>query len=277
MMNFNVGPLSIQASHIFLLTSLLIATAVGHWVGRRDQVRIGGLLVDMLVIGLVAARIAFVVSWFELYRAAPLSTIDIRDGGFAPLAGIGAALGYGAFRAYRHKALRNPLVAGVLAGAFAWFMSGAPALLGMSEEKVVPNVTVATLDGKAAALPELAHGRPMVINLWATWCPPCRREMPVLAAAQERDRGVTFIFANQREQAGPVIDYLRGASLQLDNVVLDQSGATSRAVGSSGMPTTLFYDARGRLVDAHVGPLSAATLEAKLVQLRGAPGATATP
>lgn len=277
MLNFNVGPFSIQASHVFLLTSLLIATAVGHWVGRRDKVRIGGLLLDMLVIGLVAARIAFVVSWFELYREAPLSIIDIRDGGFAPLAGIGAALGYGGFRAYRHKALRNPLVAGVLAGAFAWFMSGAPALLGLRDEKVVPNVALTTLDGKAVNLPELAQGRPMVVNLWATWCPPCRREMPVLAAAQQRERGVSFVFANQREQAGPVIDYLRGGSLKLDNVVLDGSGETGRAVGSSGMPTTLFYDARGRLVDAHVGPVSAATLEAKLARLRGAPGPAPAP
>ncbi|NML61937.1 redoxin family protein [Massilia sp. RP-1-19] len=275
MMNFNLGPLSIQASHLFLLSSLVIATAVGHWVGRRDKVRIGGLLVDMLVIGLIAARIAFVASWFELYRESPLSIIDIRDGGFAPLAGIGAALGYGGFRAYRHNALRNPLVAGVLAGAFAWFMSGAPAMLGMSEEKAVPQVTLATLDGQAVVLPELSRGRPMVVNLWATWCPPCRREMPVLAAAQQRERGITFVFANQREEAGTVLDYLRGGSLALDNVLLDQSGATGRAVGSSGMPTTLFYDAGGRLVDAHVGPVSAASLEAKLDQLRAAAGASA--
>ncbi len=269
MMNFNVGPFSIQASHIFLLTSLLIATAVGHWVGRRDKVRIGGLLVDMLVVGLIAARIAFVVSWFELYSAAPLSILDIRDGGFSPLAGIGAALGYGGYRAYRHKPLRNPLAAGVLAGGFAWFMSGAPAMLGMSEERTVPEVSLVTLDGKPVLLSELAAGRPMVVNLWATWCPPCRREMPVLAAAQQRERGVTFVFANQREQAAPVVEYLRGGTLVLDNVLLDQHGATGSAVGSAGMPTTLFYDARGRLVDAHLGPVSAASLEAKLAQLRG--------
>lgn len=274
MMNFNLGPLSIQASHVFMLASLVIAAAAGHWVGRRDKVRIGGVLLDMLVVGLVAARIAFVVTWFGLYSAEPLSIIDIRDGGFSPLAGIGAALGYGGYRAYRHKALRNPLIAGVLAGAFAWFMSGAPALLGMSEQKTVPEVTLATLDGKPVVLSRLGPGQPMVVNLWATWCPPCRREMPVLAAAQQRERGITFVFANQREEAAPVADYLRGGALVLDNVLLDQSGAVGRAVGSSGMPTTLFYDARGRLVDAHLGPVSAASLEAKLAQLREADTAT---
>lgn len=268
MMNFSVGPLTIQASHVFLLTSLLIATGVGHWVGRRDKVRIGGLLLDMLVVGMVAARIAFVATWFDLYRQAPLSIFDIRDGGFTASAGIGMALGFGALRAYRHKPLRNPLAAGVLAGALAWFMSGAPAVLGMKEEKTVPAVTLTSLDGKAVALPGLAAGRPMVVNLWATWCPPCRREMPVLAAAQQRDRGIVFVFANQREEAEPVIGYLREDALKLENVLLDQAGATGRAVGSSGMPTTLFYDAQGRLVDAHLGPVSAASLEAKLARLR---------
>jgi thiol-disulfide isomerase/thioredoxin len=268
MMNLTIGPFSVQASHVFLLTSLLIAAGVGHWVGRRDKVRIGGLLVDMLVVGLIAARIAFVASWFELYRADPLSIIDIRDGGFTAMAGIGAALGFGAWRAYRHKPLRNPLAAGVLAGALAWFMSGAPAVLGISDGKTIPNITLTSLDGKAVALPELARGRPMVVNLWATWCPPCRREMPVLAAAQQRERGIIFVFANQREDGGAVIDYLRQGGLKLDNVLLDTTGASARAVGSSGMPTTLFYDAGGRMVDAHLGPVSAASLEAKLVKLR---------
>ena len=269
-MNFNVGPFSIQASHLFVLTSLLIAAGVGHWVGRRDKVRIGGLLIDMLVIGLVAARIAFVAKWFELYVEAPLSVFDIRDGGFAPLAGVGAALGFGVFRAYQHKPLRNPLAAGVLAGALAWLMSGAPAVLGMSEEKTVPAVTLMSLDGKPVELPALAAGRPMVVNLWATWCPPCRREMPVLAAAQQNESGIVFVFANQREEAEPVIDYLRQGSLRLNNVLLDQSGAAGRAVGSSGMPTTLFYDAKGKLVDAHLGPLSPASLEEQLSKLRKA-------
>lgn len=268
MLNFTVGPFSVQASHVFLLTSLLIAAGVGHWVGRRDKVRIGGLLVDMLVLGLIAARIAFVAQWFDLYSKDLLSIIDIRDGGFSAMAGIGAALGFGALRAYRHKPLRNPLAAGVLAGALAWLMSGAPAVLGMSDDKLVPKVTLASLDGNAIVLPELARGRPMVVNLWATWCPPCRREMPVLAAAQQREAGIVFVFANQREQAGPVMDYLRQGAFKLDNVLLDVGGATARAVGSSGMPTTLFYDAQGKMVDAHLGPVSAASLEAKLAQLR---------
>ena len=271
MLSFSLGPLSIQASHFFLLTSLLVAAGVGHWAGRRDKVGIFGVLVDMLWVGLAAARIAFVLEWFDLYRAAPLAMLDIRDGGFTAWAGVAAAMGFGAWRAWRRKELRNPLAAGVLAGAMAWFMSGAPALGDRTADGSMPALALASLDGTQVALPGLANGRPAVLNLWASWCPPCRREMPVLAAAQRRETGIAFIFANQGEDAQAVLDYLRGEQLRLENVLLDPAPATSRAAGSSGMPTTLFYDGAGRLVDAHVGALSAASLESKLAALRTAP------
>jgi hypothetical protein len=78
------------------------------------------------------------------------------------------------------------------------------------------------------------------------------------------------VFANQREEAEPVIEYLRQGALKLNNVLLDKTGTAGRAVGSSGMPTTLFYDAKGTLVDAHLGPLSPASLEEQLSKLRKA-------
>ena len=116
----------------------------------------------------------------------------------------------------------------------------------------------------------LAAGQPLVVNLWASWCPPCRREMPVLAAAQQRTSGVRFVFANQGEDAAAVLRYLAASNkeLQLSNVVFDPTAALGRAVGSKALPTTLFYDATGRLVDTHLGELSAASLASKLQPLR---------
>ena len=271
MNTFDIGPLSIPAGYIFLFTSLLIAAGVGYWVGRREKVRIGALLLDMLVAGLVAGRIGFVVVWFELYRKSPLSMLDIRDGGFLWWAAVGTALAFGAWKASKSRELRNPLMAGVMAGFVAWFVSGAPAALRVSDDKAVPAVTLTTLDGAPVSLPALAKGRPAVINLWATWCPPCVREMPVLAAAQQRDQGISFIFTNQGENAQTVSAFLRSHGLKLDNVLLDPASTTAQAVGSSGMPTTLFFDANGNLVDAHMGAVSEASLEAKLATLRPAP------
>lgn len=265
---FTLGPLSIPGSHVLLLFGLVVAAGVGQVVGRRNKVSIAPLLVDMLLIGMVAGRIAFVAAWFEHYRTSPLSMLDIRDGGFLPWAGIVCALAWGAWRAKKQEQLRNPLAAGVLAGSLAWFMSGAPAMMQVQAGKSVPAVSLSTLDGAAVALPELARGSPAVINLWATWCPPCIREMPVLVAAQQRDKGIRFLFANQGESAATVADFLRTRGLKLDNVLLDTESATARAIGSAGMPTTLFFDAQGQLVDAHLGAVSEASLAEKLAKIR---------
>jgi thiol-disulfide isomerase/thioredoxin len=251
-----------------MLFCLLIASLVGHVAGRRNKVSIAPVLVDMLLVGLVTGRVAFVAAWFDQYRAAPLSMLDIRDGGFLAWPALACALAWGAWRAKQQHQLRGPLAAGVLAGFVAWFTSGAPAMMQVQQGKNVPVASLSTLDGVRVALPELTRGRPAVVNLWATWCPPCIREMPVLAAAQRRETGVGFIFANQGEAAGTVAAFLRVRGLKLDNVLLDPSSATAKAVGSAGMPTTLFFDASGQLVDAHLGALSDASLAAKLAKIR---------
>ena len=132
---------------------------------------------------------------------------------------------------------------------------------------------VTLLNGETTTLAALADGRPLVVNLWATWCPPCRREMPVLAAAQRREPGIGFVFANQAESRAVVERYLNASELTLTHVALDRYAELGRVAGSDVLPATLFYDADGRLIETHLGELSAATLAAKLAVVRRRPGA----
>ena len=71
---------------------------------------------------------------------------------------------------------------------------------------------------------------------------------------------MTFLFVNQAESMQSVSTYLATQGLNLDNVLFDASGRLGQAVGSMALPTTLFYQADGRLINSHLGELSDASL-----------------
>ncbi len=268
MLTVNLGPLAAPIGLLLIFLALLVAAAVGRMAGRARKAGITHVLTDMLIAALLAARVAFVAAWFDTYRSAPWSMLDIRDGGFTPWAGVAAALLVAIWQGWRHAELRKPLTLGLAAGALVW--GGVFGAILLTSNTSLPKSSLTTLAGEPADLAKLAAGKPMVINLWATWCPPCRREMPVLAAAQQREPGVRFVFANQGENATTVQRYFVSAGLELDNVLLDSGARIGREVGSGGLPTTLFYDADGRLIDTHVGLLTAGSLASKLGRLQAA-------
>ena len=92
--------------------------------------------------------------------------------------------------------------------------------------------------------------------------------MPLLATEQRRATDVAFVFVNQGEDQAAAERYLATVGLGLANVMLDPGGAFGREVRSAALPTTLFYTADGRLIDHHLGELSAASLASKLTVLR---------
>ena len=74
-------------------------------------------------------------------------------------------------------------------------------------------------------------GTPTVLNLWATWCPPCRREMPVLQQAQGANPDVNFVFINQGEKADDIQGFIDRQGLTLRNVLVDERLQTGSALG----------------------------------------------
>ena len=135
------------------------------------------------------------------------------------------------------------------------------------EDPALSALQLTTLDSQTTNLAALADGKPMVVNLWASWCPPCRREMPVLAAAQKQQPWASFVFANQGESNATVQRYLSDSQLELANVMLDRDTRLGFVAGSMALPITLFYDAEGQLIASHRGALTAAALAGKLQQL----------
>ena len=74
-----------------------------------------------------------------------------------------------------------------------------------------------------------------------------------------------IVFANQGEDAGTIQRYLDAEGLDLDLVLVDRLSQLSQDAGARGLPTTLFFDAQGRLIDVHVGELTRAGIAARLV------------
>lgn len=266
MLTMNVGPFPLAVPHILLLASLFLATLTGWWVGRRSKLNPEQQVFGLLLIALSVARLAFVVTYFEYFREELWRVIDIRDGGFIAWPGVVAAVLFGAWLAWREATLRKPLGWAMAVGMLSWGFSTF-VLHAFEQGTRLPELALRDNQGAPVALHDYV-GKPLVVNLWATWCPPCRREMPALAEAQRSETGLTFLFVNQGEGERTIAEFLASQGLGLENVLLDAGGQLGQQIGSAALPVTLFYDAEGRQVASHLGELSRASLARELEKLK---------
>jgi thiol-disulfide isomerase/thioredoxin len=157
----------------------------------------------------------------------------------------------------RDRAASVPLLALLLALALALPAQAAdrPPLRGDMKDfvlvdppKPAPPMGFTDLDGKELTL-EQFKGKVVVLNLWATWCVPCIKEMPSLErlSAKLKDKGVAVMSISQdRGGAKQVAPFLEKQGLKTLPVYLDPKGAVLRAIGARGLPTTLVIDKEGR-------------------------------
>ncbi|WP_350016385.1 TlpA disulfide reductase family protein [Rhodanobacter sp. IGA1.0] len=263
----NLGPLALSSGLLALLFGVIAALATAGFLHRRGYADTGNPLFLILGLGLLGARLAYVAGWWPQYAQQPLSILNIRDHGFDPLAGTLGVIVAALLVGWRRPSLRRPLAASVVIGIAA---TGFAALLACKltaqAQAPLPTLQLGDLDGRAVDVESL-RGQPTVINLWATWCGPCRREMPVLAEAQRTMPQVRFVFADQGESAATVRQFLQAQQLTLQHVLTDENLQLSNYYNVRGYPTTLFIDARGRLRDTHMGELSRATLADRLQRI----------
>jgi thiol-disulfide isomerase/thioredoxin len=264
-----LGPLVLSLPLLLGAAAFLLASFVGRRLGKDHGAQVERQLMRMLLLGLLAARLAFVVQFRDTYLKSPLGILDIRDGGWHAAAGIGVALAYAGVVLVRRAAMRKPLAAALVAGAGVWLAGTLALFANEPGEMRMPQLALPSVEGTTVAL-STYEGRPTVVNLWATWCPPCQREMPVLHAAQLSRPDVHFVFLNQGESAQQVTAYMRRNGLALRNVLLDGRREVGGALGHRALPTTLFFDAHGRLIDTRVGELSEASLAERLSALAAA-------
>jgi thiol-disulfide isomerase/thioredoxin len=227
---------------------------------------------NALLWGLLAARLGYLWQYRDAYLPEPLSMLDLRDGGWNGLIGLAAAWAYALATILRRRAPWRLTLAALAVASLVWL--GGRALIAPPAPQSHPalaELVLSDLQGAPASLAAF-RGKPAVVNLWASWCPPCRREMPVFEQAQAGHPDVHFVFLNQGESPRTIADYLRDHAPGLRNVLRDGQSQASRALSNSGLPATLFLDADGRLTGLRVGELSRATLRERLDALKAANG-----
>ena len=162
------------------------------------------------------------------------------------------------------------LVAAGLAAAAAGFIAG-PFLLGNREwERALRFEGLVDLTGKPRSLAEW-QGRVLVCNFWATWCAPCREEIPVLSAARSRyGPGGVEVVGIAIDSASKVVEFTRSFSISYPILVAEATGVDlMRQLGntSGGLPYTVFFDRRGEPTHHKLGALKQGDLDAILRQL----------
>lgn len=259
----SIGPLVLASDRAAAIVGLFAFMIVAGMIARRVDERINAWSFWALLGGILAARVAHVAINWESFAEEPLRALALWQGGFFWPAGLVVALATIVFVLDKKWARLASLVP-IAVGLFVW--NAADRLTAGVEPITLPETTFETLAGESVQLASY-QGRPLVVNLWASWCPPCRREMPMMKDVAESAPGVTFVFANQGEDADRIRSYLDREGLTLPIILLDRLNELGRHYRAPGLPTTLFIDGTGKLVNVHIGEISREVFVEKIKQL----------
>ncbi len=165
----------------------------------------------------------------------------------------------------------------LIAGLFwIWFSKAPPGSTTSGEIPapragfLAPDFSLPNEDGEFIQLSDL-KGQPVLLNIWATWCPPCRAEMPAMESVYQdyRAEGFTIVAVNAADQDNfeSAKEFVRANGLTFP-VVFDESGQVSRQYQVRALPTSFFIDAQGIIQEVVVGgPMSEALLRIRVEQL----------
>ena len=159
--------------------------------------------------------------------------------------------------------------------AWAWFSRPDPSSVtgGMIPAPqagfLAPDLTLETTAGETINLAAL-RGQPVIVNFWASWCPPCRAEMPALQAVYDdyQDRVVILaVNATNQDTLPDALAFQAGSGLTFP-ILLDTDGTAQRAYAITSLPTTYFIDAGGIISELVIGgPMTEAGLRARIESL----------
>jgi len=279
-----LGPLVLTA-FLQLIVGFFVAFGLLDVYSRRSKRNLSagrGILERSCLIGLISARLVYAAANWNAYVEAPWSVFFFWQPGFYPIPGAIIATVYFIWRVWRIEVSTRWVFARAALTSVAATVSliiGINAMVGLFSDPGIlrdgdrfPEFVLQSIDGDTVQLADFS-GKPVVLNFWATWCPPCRREMPLLNAAYLQGLVVLGLAVN--EPASAVQPFIDTTGVQYP-ILVDMPGSDGRLgsaasilamLGPKGLPTTVFLD-RNHIIDQlYVGELSWAHLADRITQL----------
>lgn len=260
MTDFALGPFLFSGERLLWISATLTLWGAAALVSRKARPNLNPWAFRSALAGLIGARLWFVAENAEIYLADPLSVFAIWQGGFALWGGVAGFLAMTLPLIWRRREMTPWIAAAILPALILLFILGQ---LTRVEPRFFPADRPFTdLGGTAVTL----RG-PAVVNLWASWCPPCRREMPMMVEEAAANPDLPLYFVNQGESPETIRRYLSTTELIMAPV-LDPWMGLMTDLGIMGLPATLFIDAEGRIIGAHSGEISRAALRQGMSDLQ---------
>ena len=126
----------------------------------------------------------------------------------------------------------------------------------LDDERQIPDISFLNLENSHSARLQDFRGSVVLLNFWASWCPPCRAEMPSMERLNSELKGSDFIMVavNVQEEASLIKSFLREYELDFP-IYMDPDGSAAREIGVTGLPTSILIDRKGRAFAVVTGAL----------------------
>lgn len=259
----SIGPFVIAGDRLAAISGIVAFMVATSILSSRLEPRLTRWSTWALIAGLIAARLGHVIENASSFAAEPWRILAIWQGGFSWPWAAGSILAVSVALVRTRRAAIAAVISLAVA-LFAWNVVWQ--LTNAAPSTPIPDVVLENAKGRATSLTSFG-GKPIVLNLWASWCPPCRREMPMMAEMAAARSDVTFLFVNQGERRGPIEAYLADQQLTLPNVLFDPRQEVARHYSMPGLPATLFIGPDGKLRSVHVGEISREALTGAATRL----------
>lgn len=250
------GPLMLSTERLWLIVAVAVFFFGAELMHRKwPDTGLSSWSQQTFWYSLISGRLAYVVLNPESYQHDWLTVLYFWQPGYSLAAAMITALTVTLWHLNRQRKLLVYPLLWLMVCVAGWQGLTIWQPLSSSVVRTLPAIQLPGLNATATDLSALKE--PVIVNLWASWCGPCRREMPALVAFAKDTPEVRILLVNAGESAITVEAFLRENDTEIPEnlILLDPTQQLMRHFEAPGLPVTLAFN-NGQLTDSHIGELS---------------------